>query len=343
MKIIRYFEHKMASGNDEIVQELTPPAVEEEYFDRARFTGVECERNYDKLMSKSIIKERGIHLGKLDAKMQYFFRRLTDSGWICFAPEPIKDNYIVVREFYAKALKIDFHGKVFTFIKGKRVNFDPKVINAYFILPNADNEVCRTRARERGSQWLVEKLHDRVTPTWERFHKGVDFSEFTAEAKTWLSIICARILPSKHESEVMHEKALMITAIMDDLPVNMGHHMVSEIEKACNGRCKSLYFPLLITQFYYDTRVLKDPNDSEKDLGTAIYPLLRKGPTGGKKKRRIDVSSSSFGQFIDTAARPGGSSTAAVGLHDPISPLPYGLCATSPVKSMALMYTFANL
>lgn len=91
------------------------------------------------------------------------------------------------------------------------------------------------------------------------------------------------------------EKALMIVAIMDDLLVNVGQHIVGKIKEACNGRSKSLFFPSLITQLCYDVGVLKDPHDSEKDPGTTIYSLLRKGPTSGKKKRRIDVLSPSFG------------------------------------------------
>lgn len=82
---------------------------------------------------------------------------------------------------------------------------------------------------------MVEKLHGGVIPTWERLHKVVESSEFTVEAKTWLSIIGARIMSSRHESEVTPDKALMIAAIMNDLQVNVDQHRVSQIEEACNG------------------------------------------------------------------------------------------------------------
>lgn len=75
----------MVSENEEIVQSPVPHAVEEEYFDPDRFITTECERNYDKLMSKSIINKRGIHLDKLEVKMPDFFRRLTGSGWSSFS------------------------------------------------------------------------------------------------------------------------------------------------------------------------------------------------------------------------------------------------------------------
>lgn len=184
---------------------------------------------------------------KLEAEIPDFFKRLTSNGWICFAPKPIRVNHKVVREFYANALRTDFRGEVFTIGRDKQVDFGPKIVNAPFGLPNANNEVYKARAKERGSHWFVERLHYRVILTWERLDKGVVSSEFTTKAKTWPSIICAKIMPSRHESEVASGKALMITTIVVDLPVNVGQHMVCEIEEACNRRSKSLFFPSMIT------------------------------------------------------------------------------------------------
>nr|XP_009779192.1 PREDICTED: uncharacterized protein LOC104228424 [Nicotiana sylvestris] len=72
-KALGHFEHQMASENVEIAQDHASQAVEEEYFDQSRFIAVKCERNYDKFMSKSIVKERGIRLDNVEAKMPDFF------------------------------------------------------------------------------------------------------------------------------------------------------------------------------------------------------------------------------------------------------------------------------
>lgn len=68
---------------------------------------------------------------------------------------------------------------------------------------------------------MVEKLHNGVSVNWFTLHQGVHSHDFTVEAKCWLSIICAKVIPSTHDTEVTLGRALVTIALLDGLQVNI--------------------------------------------------------------------------------------------------------------------------
>ncbi|KAK6796348.1 hypothetical protein RDI58_004049 [Solanum bulbocastanum] len=84
--------------------------------------------------------------------MPDFYGRLEANRCICFANEPIKSNYIVDQEFYAKAAETDFSGDLVFMVWGKQVLFDSSRINNYNGLPDGDNEVHTARENKVGNE-----------------------------------------------------------------------------------------------------------------------------------------------------------------------------------------------
>ncbi|KAK4368916.1 hypothetical protein RND71_012708 [Anisodus tanguticus] len=80
-----------------------------------------------------------------------FYERLIENGWMCFAEEPIKENYTIVREFYANAAETDFSNDLVVQVGGKLVLFDPELINEYYNLYGGDNDMYDAKARELGT------------------------------------------------------------------------------------------------------------------------------------------------------------------------------------------------
>lgn len=78
---------------------------------------------------------------------------------------------------------------------------------------------------------------------WIKNQLRVESYEFTVEAKTWISIICARVTP---------EKTKVTCTIMDVIPVNVGKIDIDEIIEVAAERIKSLFFPSLITDQCYE-------------------------------------------------------------------------------------------
>ena len=102
----------MATNDNPIAPELEEQFGEEEYYNRELFVSIKCHQLNDRLASKNITKERSILLDNLQAKMPGFYKSLEANGWLCFAPEPIKANVSMVREFYVNASETNFTGLV---------------------------------------------------------------------------------------------------------------------------------------------------------------------------------------------------------------------------------------
>lgn len=85
----------------------------------------------------------------------------------------------------------------------------------------------------------------------------IDSHEFTADIKSWLSIICARIFPYTHDKKVTLDRALIITAIIDGIEVNVGRLIVDQMAELAQGRVKSIVLLSLVTHICYYVWVVK--------------------------------------------------------------------------------------
>ncbi|KAK6777771.1 hypothetical protein RDI58_024489 [Solanum bulbocastanum] len=83
------------------------------------------------------------------------YGRLEESGWLCLVAEPVKANLTLVHKFYANATETKFVRNFVVIVRGKQVCFDPARINAYYSLPNVDNEVHKERVREEGKSGFL--------------------------------------------------------------------------------------------------------------------------------------------------------------------------------------------
>lgn len=100
IKITSYSNTNVPQNDDQV--------VEDEYYNREVFVSAKCHCLNDCLAAKNITHERGSLLENLQARVARFYRRLVASGWICFANELIKENHLMVWEFYANAVEINF-------------------------------------------------------------------------------------------------------------------------------------------------------------------------------------------------------------------------------------------
>ncbi|KAK4737321.1 hypothetical protein R3W88_001018 [Solanum pinnatisectum] len=161
--------------------------------------------------------------------MPDFYGKLIANGWMCCVDAPIRADRMIVREFYAYAAEIDFYGDLVATIRGRQVCFDSTTISNYYVLPDADNGVHTTKAREMGQEGFVTHLHGGCRPKWIENNHMINFSEFIAEANTCLSIICSRMIPSRKGTDVFLDRALLICAFVEGIPINVGQIIVQHI------------------------------------------------------------------------------------------------------------------
>ncbi|KAK4716271.1 hypothetical protein R3W88_014609, partial [Solanum pinnatisectum] len=105
---------------------------------------------------------------------------------------------------------------------GTQVLFDPMRNNACYSFPDANNVVHKEREMETGQYWFVTQLHGGHRTKLIENNHWIDSLEFIVEANTWLSIICSRVIPSRNEADVYLDRALLICAIIEGIPINVG-------------------------------------------------------------------------------------------------------------------------
>ncbi|PIN12196.1 hypothetical protein CDL12_15198 [Handroanthus impetiginosus] len=159
-----------------------------------------------------MVRERGIQGVDDIAKRRH---------WEDFINEPGVANKTLVRKFYANLR--------FT---------DQQRHTVMRTIPCLDT-ICELICRD-DPQWTLSRLNEPIY-----FSR----TKLTFATDNWLQFISARLLPSSHTSEVTRERAVMIFAILTDVPFNIGCFLHKSIWKsAMGGLTVGLYHPSLITE-----------------------------------------------------------------------------------------------
>ncbi|KAI3453422.1 hypothetical protein Pfo_010085 [Paulownia fortunei] len=111
------------------------------------------------------------------------------------------------------------------FVQGKRVHFDHSTINAFYGLPDIDDDEYSTYKSNEvtfdeiistlaypGAQWTIK---DETVITFSSTHLyGV--------YKVWHSFIGAKLMPTTHLSDLTKERAILLFAIITGKSINIG-------------------------------------------------------------------------------------------------------------------------
>ena len=219
-------------------------------FDRNRFVSTEAAERYTQgLIQKKIIPERGFRIEQ--GQFPDIDRMINLRGWGEFCKHPGPAVTSLVREFYANAYDAT-NGRVR--VRGKEVVFDWKAINAYYSLPNIDQDEYLEYTREHVDTTEIIEYLCKPGTTWKMTRVGIheEPSLFVARAlnqraRVWLYFVSARMLPTTHVSEVTKERATLLYCLMSGRSIDVGHHLFSCIMASSRLPSARLYFPLLIT------------------------------------------------------------------------------------------------
>lgn len=119
-------------------------------------------------------------------------------------------------------------------------------------------------------------------------------SDFTVEARIWLTIICSRVSPFINLTNITTMYALMVACLFDNIPLNVGRFVLMEIRHYRNKRGPMILFPSLITDLYWRSGVDAFPKDGWASPKTPIYPLniREEGALRRINKRKVDLERS---------------------------------------------------
>ncbi|PIN04310.1 hypothetical protein CDL12_23151 [Handroanthus impetiginosus] len=115
-------------------------------------------------------------------------------------------------------------------VRGKNVNFSARTINSLFGTPSIDTPgEMQEFLEDHPSLDTICGLICRENPQWtlSRLNEPIHFprTTLTFAADNWLRFISARLLPSSHTSEVTRERAVMIYALLTDVPFDIGRFL----------------------------------------------------------------------------------------------------------------------
>ncbi|PIN25880.1 hypothetical protein CDL12_01374 [Handroanthus impetiginosus] len=181
-------------------------------------------------------------------------------------------------------------------VRSKNINFSARTINSLFEFledhPPLDT-ICELICREF-PQWTLSRLNEPI-----HFPR----TTLTFAADNWLRFVSARLLPSSHTSEVTRERAVMIYAILTDVPFDIGHFLHRSILKsAMGGLTVGLYHPSLITELCARAGLERQPGDEllqpdsmiradrrlPRQVEAPVQPRQRQPPLAPGLETRVD-------------------------------------------------------
>uniref|UniRef100_A0A164YA28 Putative plant transposon protein domain-containing protein n=1 Tax=Daucus carota subsp. sativus TaxID=79200 RepID=A0A164YA28_DAUCS len=211
-----------------------PTSSDSSSMGEVEFTSDGARTEFQRLMNKSIVKERGFLPTAEDGEL---LNMIQERGWESFCEAPEAVPLAIIREFYANA-KENRDG--FTVVRGIRVDYSAEAIR----------RVIGGRAKRRNEEdWVVERIgrakrrfdddpvdlerlvYDMCVPdtTWKMTapplpaHVSFPAAALNRYAKAWNAFICANIMPSSHGHEVTVDRAILLFGIVSGKYIDLGH------------------------------------------------------------------------------------------------------------------------
>lgn len=226
----------MAPKKQRIVGGSSSNPSTEEDFDNKIFVSRQAQDEFDSLMMRLVIKERGFAPSSEDGELADM---VDERGWADFCAKPESIPLSVVKEFYANA-KMEKNG--LAMVRGKIVDYGPAAIRRVVFQPDrprgAENWTFKTRADVDleaiitgmcvpGTVWKCK------AGTTEPLHFPA--AALTRYARAWFLFLSARIMPSSHVTEVSVERAIILWAILNGYYIDLGSLIHQNILKFLNG------------------------------------------------------------------------------------------------------------
>ncbi|XP_045827335.1 uncharacterized protein LOC123919457 [Trifolium pratense] len=247
-------------------------------FDNFHFISLVHQERYSELQFKSknsFVFEKNFRLeGDQFSDIQAM---IVARGWVELVSFAKESSTTLAKEFFANAYqgpaKEDGNDKndqkQFTsFVRGKRVPFDDKVINQLFGLENY--EQCSFEARKgKGSNIDHQEIHStlcRPETDWIRNKDGTPAKlrtgYLTPNAKAWAAFVLHTLLPCSDVCYLTVQKATLVTAILKGEPVNVGRLLADDLWSTANsGHTSYLNHASLISKLCERVKVYPEMNE----------------------------------------------------------------------------------
>lgn len=123
---------------------------------------------------------------------------------------------------------------------------------------------------------------------------GITYNEFTIEARIYFTIIYIRVSLCTSMTYILVIRDQMLACLLENIPLNIGRFILSEIRYYKNRGCPILLYASFITELCKRVEVEEYPRDNWISPKTPIY-LLKihcMGVPSKNKKKKIDLGKS---------------------------------------------------
>lgn len=147
------------------------------------------------------------------------------------------------------------------------MQFEVEQINDIYGLPNVEMVDFEEKICDSGI-WMAERLYPGKEVPWAATKRGISINDFTVEARIWLNIICSQIFPCTHLTVVTDLCSHMVACILDDISLNIGQLIISDMKFYKNHDGTHILFLSLSTELCKRVRVMVYPEDTWVCPGT---------------------------------------------------------------------------
>ncbi|MCD7455738.1 hypothetical protein HAX54_029382 [Datura stramonium] len=81
------------------------------------------------------------------------------------------------------------------------------------------------------------------------YHVFLPYAHLSREARVWLKILCACLVPRKHVTHVTRERVCLVHALMTEMPINVGVLIKNVLKRARVKKGQNIRFRGLLTLF----------------------------------------------------------------------------------------------
>ncbi|MCD7462603.1 hypothetical protein HAX54_048890 [Datura stramonium] len=123
-------------------------------------------------------------------------------------------------------------------IRGQIIEFAPKALNRLLGTPNVDPQPFVDLVKKPPYRNIRHNLYGPNSVAWWTchqqlgYHVSLPYAHLSREARVWLKIVCACLVPGKHVTYVIRERVFLVYALMTGIPINVGVLIKNVLKRA---------------------------------------------------------------------------------------------------------------
>ncbi|MCD9638893.1 hypothetical protein HAX54_023065 [Datura stramonium] len=174
-------------------------------------------------------------------------------------------NLNMVRKLLANLIPKERSNKVK--IRGQIILFAPKALNRVLGTPNVDPQPFVYMVKKPLYRNIRHILcGPNSVARWARhqqlgYHVSLPYAHLSREARVWLKIVCACLVPEKYVTHVIRERVYLVYALMTGIPINAGVLIKNVLKRSRVKKGQNFGFGGLLTRFLWGHCIEEDEVD----------------------------------------------------------------------------------